>query len=88
MTSDEVATGSRIDLASQSGEVGRFFQPVVEEKGLIGEGLPAGPTQVALHATEGFGHMKAIPNEPVGVVGLELMSRAGRGGTEEVLRDH
>ena len=88
VTTDEVATGRGVDLATQGFEVGGFLQPIVEEEGLIGEGLSADSASVSLYTTEGFGHVKPIEDIPVGAWRIEAMSRTGRIRAEEVILNH
>ena len=85
VTTDEVATRRGIDITTQRGEVGVFFQPIVEQKRLIGESLSAESTPVSLYATKCFGHMIAVVDIPVGGEWVDAVSRTGSIGTEEVI---
>ena len=64
-----------------------FFEPIVEEEGLIGEGLAAETTLVALNATEGVGGVESVTDEPGEAGWLEGVSGTGWIGTEEVVTD-
>ena len=88
MTSDKVAAGRRVDLATECMEVGRFFEPIVKEKGLIGEGSAAILAFIALDSTESLGGVVAVAVEPLRIGEIEPMSATGAAWTEEVVSLH
>ena len=88
VTGDEVAAGGGVGLATEGGEVGGYFEPIVEEEGLVGEGLAAVSAFVAIDATESFGGVMAVTVEPGRCGGIKAMSGAAGAGTEEVIGIH
>jgi hypothetical protein len=85
VTTDEIATRGGIDITTQRGEVGAFFQPIVEQERLIRESLSTETTPVSLYATKCFGHMIAVANIPAGRRWIDMMSRTERIRTKEVV---